>query len=258
VKGDEEEGVGVPEAARPEAEVYGRLRLPEPPEGRPFVYINMAMTLDGKVTVGRPGYLLSGSSGDRAAMEELRAQADAVMVGAGTVRHEDPSLRISRPAHQAWRAEAGMLPDPLYCVVSASANLPAELRLFRSPNAVVVTREDAPEDRVLGLRSRCRVLQAGVGEVDLRGALSRLRLEDGVRRLLVEGGPTLSFNLIRLGLVDELFLTLSPLLKGGRDVPSLLGGPGFSYEELRHAKLLSLLRHSSELYLRYRLLPPGG
>lgn len=236
---------GAPEA------VYGRLDLPPAPPDRPFTYVNMAMTLDGKVTVGRPGYLLSGSPGDRRAMDELRAASDAVMVGAGTLRHENPVLRVRSADLREWRLSLGLRESPRYVVVTRSGSLPPDLRFFGEEGGVVVTRAGLDAAVLGGLESRAQVLACGEAEVDLAAALRRLRDDLGVRRLLVEGGPTLTFSLLAADLVDEIFVTLSPLLKGGRDTPTLLEGEGFAYPDLRRVRLLSAKHHEGELYLRY-------
>lgn len=248
-------GMGSVPQQSPGPHVYGNLELPPGRDGLPYVYLNMAMTLDGKVTTGNPGYLLTGSQADRMAMDELRAAADAVMVGAATVRSENPPMGVRLPQLRALRGAGGRPPHPTPVVVSASANLPVDAKLFRRRGeAVVLTCETAPTERVALLAGVARVMRVGAPRVDLRTALAALRAQLGVERLLVEGGPTLAFELLEAHLVDELFITLAPLLKGGSCTPTLLEGTGFPHGGLPRCQLVSVREEANELFLRYRVL----
>lgn len=235
---------------------YNDMAFPEPAGDRPYTYVNMAMTLDGKVAVGNRGYLLSGSAADRRAMDELRARADAVMVGAGTVRLDDPPLRVRSKDLRGRRAEAGLPEDPIAVVVTRSCSVSPTAKVFAgtAAGAVVITCAEAPDECRDALAKVARVLVCGEQEVDLKAAVAMLRHDLGVRRLLVEGGPSLVFSLLRDELVDELFVTVAPLIKGGRDTPTLVEGEGFEYGRMPRLSLLSARDAEGELFLRYRVL----
>jgi len=220
---------------------------------RPYVYVNMAMTVDGKITsAGREIPALT-SGHDREEMDRLRAEADALLVGAGTLRADDPPLHVRSEAMRAYRRSLGK-PDGLdRVVVSARLDLPRDARFFDATHGgrcIVATVEDAPDEHVRELSSRAEVWRAGRGRVDVRVVLERLR-ELGVERLLVEGGGETNWALVEQDLVDELHVTVAPWLLGGRSAPTLLEGTGFAMAGRRGLRLNEVRRIDDELYLRY-------
>lgn len=158
------------------------------------------------------------SAADQLAFHALRGVCDAVVVGAGTVRSEGYGPVRPRPASAAWRAEHDRADVPPLVVVSRVLDLDPGDRCFDGP-AVIVTCAGADADRRDSLSEVADVVVAGDAEVDLAAALAALH-ERGLRRLLCEGGPRLLTALLLAGLVDELCLTLTPLLLGR--APSLL------------------------------------
>jgi len=110
-----------------------------------------------------------------------------------------------------------------------------------------------PPDVRSRLPGKAEVIIAGEEAIHLLQVVRALR-ERGVQYLLVEGGPNLAFSLLEAGLIDEFFITLAPLLKGGRDIPTLLEGAGFPPGQAKHLHLLSVREHEGELFLRYRVI----
>jgi riboflavin-specific deaminase-like protein len=225
--------------------IYEDLDLP-PAErrdsSRPYVILNMVASVDGKVAIeGKASRI--GSRTDRDTMRTLRSKADAVMIGAGTLRAEKLSLGLDDPAG----------PQPLAIIATSSGDVPLE------SNLVVGERQEvlviAPED--ITVRSgEPRVLRVCVdrsGSIDFRKALEILKAEYAVDLLLVEGGPSLSYYLISQNLADELFLTLAPKLLGGatEEVLTVLEGPALV--EAEDINLLSAHLAGDELFLRYGL-----
>jgi 5-amino-6-(5-phosphoribosylamino)uracil reductase len=188
--------------------------LLDPPahEGRPHVALNFVMTADGRVSY--QGRAEIGTRTDRLLMFHLRSLADAVMVGAGTLR-VDPFTP----------AVKGRERQPLAVVVSRSAELPLENRFFGHPGArLVATAANASTRAVAAIRAAgAEVETLGETEVDLAKLLARLRERD-VRFLLCEGGPTLAGELLALGFVDELFLTHATLITAEPDARRLFEG----------------------------------
>jgi len=158
------------------------------------------------------------SAADEASFHALRAVADAVVVGAGTARVEGYGPVRPRPAGIAWRTRHGRPAAPPLVIVSQSLNLDPGARCFSGP-AVVVTCQTAAARRRDQLAEVATVLVAGHDRVDLAVAFQELR-ERGLTRLLCEGGPQLLTSLLTAGLLDELCLTLTPLLLGS--APQLL------------------------------------
>jgi 2,5-diamino-6-hydroxy-4-(5-phosphoribosylamino)pyrimidine 1'-reductase len=227
---------------------------------RPHVSINMAMTVDGKITSARREYPRITSVFDRERMDRLRAEADAVLVGAGTMRADNPKLHVRSETMRAHRRSLGK-PDALVKVlVTASGDLDAGCRFFDESDGgarIVATVEEAPKERVRALEERAEVWRLGRGRVDLGALLGRL-LERGVERLLVEGGGELNWAFVEAELVDELYVTIAPSLLGGREAPTLLEGPGLPMAGQRRLRLIDLHREGDELYCRYAVVRGRG
>ncbi len=188
--------------------------LLEPPAhaGRPHVAVNFVMTADGRVTY--EGRAEIGSRADRELMFHLRSLADAVMIGAGTLR-VDPFAPSTK----------GRDPQPIAVVVSRTAELPLDNRFFRHPGPrLVATTARATPAAVLVLREAGAEVEVfGDTEVDLKALLVAVRAR-GVRFLLCEGGPTLAGGLLAAELVDELFLTHATLISAEPTARRLIEG----------------------------------
>lgn len=150
------------------------------------------------------------------------------MVGGKTLLSEDPRLSVKSPSLRAERAGQGKPENPIKVAVVSAADLPEKSRFLHEGNAQVIlfTTRRTHEEQVTRLAAAgAEVYVLGETRVDLPAAL-RLLYEQGVRRLMVEGGGTLVGELFRLGLVDELYLYVAPLIFGGATAPTLADGPG--------------------------------
>ena len=223
---------------------------------RPFVYVNMAMTADGKITSAHREEPQFTSRRDKRSMDKLRAEADAVLIGAGTLRGDDPPLHIRDDEMKAYRRSLGKPEHPLNVLVTASAAVDAWARFFKRDRAawcIVATVEDAPAAQRSALAQVAEVWTLGRGRVDLAAVLSLLT-ERGVARLLVEGGGELNWSLFADDLVDELYVTVAPAILGGRDAPTLCEGAGFEMAGRRPLRLLSSEAIDGEIYCRYAVV----
>lgn len=223
---------------------------------RPFVYLNMAMTADGKITSASRETPDFTSRHDRKTMDRLRAEADAIVVGAGTLRADDPPLHVRDPEMRALRAGTGRPEGLVNVLVTASASIDPESKFFTHPSAagrIVATVEEAPADLAERLRGRAEVLRLGRGSVDLPRLCSELRTR-GIERLLLEGGGEMNWGFVRDDLVDELFVTIAPSLLGGREAPTWLEGGGFPMAGRRPLELVSVEAVDGELYTRWRVV----
>ena len=222
---------------------------------RPFIYMNMAMTADGKITSAHGEYPHFTSDYDQDRMDELRAEADAVGVGAGTLRADNPPLQVRSDAASIKRRALGKTKPLSTVVVSRGLNLDPTSRFFSDPSGerIVATTEEAPADRVAALSERAQVWQLGRGGVDLGAMVTRLH-EHGVERLLVEGGAQLNWAFVTADLFDELYITLAPALLGGSTAPTIVGGPGLRMAEQRRLELLDVHREGDELFCHYRVV----
>ena len=206
-----------------------------------MIYINIAATADGKIVLGKPDGSAKGVGGptDQILFRRLQKNCDAAMIGSTTLR----ASQVIYP------------PQIARFVVTRTGDVPLDNRFFSDApdRAYVLAPEDLATPALMKLRAVTNVLQIGEGSVDLARAMQHLRRELGVRYLLCEGGSALNDQMIRAGLVDELFLTLAAKIKGGRDLPTPVGGQGFPPGDYLPLTLISLYRDGDELYLRYRL-----
>jgi riboflavin biosynthesis pyrimidine reductase len=243
--------------------VYGRLGF-----AGPMVYSNFVASVDGVVTLGsKPsaGSVISGKyPADRFLMGLLRACADAVLIGAGTLRATPGHLWT--PAHVypelatefiALRSALGRATEPQLVVITSGGDIdPSHPALVKG--ALVITTDDGAKALGQRLPPTCKVIVIGKGDrgasVDLRGVLAALR----ARRLeviLTEGGPHLMGELIEGGLLEEVFLTISPVI-AGRDAEHRMGmieGVELLPKLQVWGSLLSARRHGDYLFLRYRM-----
>ena len=194
------------------------------PEGR-WVRANMIASVDGAIMVdGRSGGL-SGPA-DRLVFRVLRSLADVVVVGAGTARVE--RYRQAQPAELWQQLRTGRPPAPPIAVLTRRLNLDLAGRLFSEPGlarTIVITTEQAPRDRVRAAAQVADVVVAGTTEVGAATAINVLE-QRGHRRVLVEGGPMFLGELAAADLLDELCLTISPMLEGGYSALRVTTAPG--------------------------------
>jgi riboflavin biosynthesis pyrimidine reductase len=238
----------VPEVVR-ELGLYERGTLPP---GRPRVLLNMIATADGRATLaGRSGPL--GGAADHALFHGLRGAVDAVLVGAATVRAERYGRMIADPAQRAARRERGLSQEPLACIVSGRLALAADLPLLREPEARVAIVTASPASLPDTEAHVEYVRAARSGSLQLAAALVELRERFAVEWVLCEGGPHLAGQLLAEGLLDELFLTLSPMLAGGEAASgeSLRVLAGAELQPPAELELLDVLRGDSSLLLHY-------
>ncbi len=227
-------------------------------DGLPFVFLNIATTADGKLAPANRRFVPFSSPRDQLLLLQLRARADAVMAGARTVDSAPVNLGPGPEQFRRQRVKNGLAEHNLRVVVSGSGTLNPRAEIFRhklSPLIVLVT-ERATRARIAQLKKLGAIVETcGEREIDFAHALRWLRQEWNVKRLLCEGGGELNQALLRARLVDEIYLTLSPLVFGGRRAPTLADGTGV--EHLPDATLLELKamrRAGDELFLVYRVL----
>ncbi len=216
----------------------------------------MVSTLDGRATLdGRSGPL--SDAADRALFHGLRSVVDAVMAGAQTVRTERYGPIVRDPDTRRVRKERGLREQPLACVVSAGLGFPPDLPLLGDPDSEVAfltpSQASLPETAAHVEYVRTRRED---GSLDLAAALGELHDRLHVRTLLCEGGPHLNGELLSAGLVDELFLSVAPLLSGedpADERPPLRILAGSDFDPPLALELRSVLEHDSHLFLRYGL-----
>ncbi len=211
---------------------------------------NMVATVDGAAQGpnGRSGSI--NTKPDRLVFSILRGLADVVVAGAGTVRAEGYGPAHPLPEFVERRTAAGQRPAPPIAVVSRSLDLDAAAPLFAGPErTVVLTAAAVDHERLRALTKVADIVVAGESRVDPKEAVSAM-LAHGWRRALVEGGPTLLAEWAAAGVIDELCLTISPMLAGGGHGRILAGA---EWESTRPVELVHLLEEEGTLFARYRL-----
>ena len=195
---------------------------------RPFVFINVAMTADGKIdTFQRKGSAIS-STQDKERVDQLRAGADAVMVGGRTLLDEDPKLTVKSEELRAERLASGRSPNPTKVGIVTEAKIKPESKFLNSgPADIVIFTTRRTSKRYLSLLTsrHVDVYVDDAEKVNLQLALATLK-DLGIERLMVEGGGRLNFELMRLGLVDEVTAYVAPMIFGGESAPTMATGAG--------------------------------
>lgn len=213
----------------------------------PRVRMNFVASADGSATAGGRSGTLGGET-DRALMEVLRAMADAIVVGAGTVRTEGYGGVHPQDDDVAWRRAHGLSEAPRLVVVSRRLHLTAQDPVFAEATTrpIVVTCAAADTARREAIAEVADVLVCGQDAVDLVAMVAALA-DGGMPQLLCEGGPHLFGSLLEAGVVDELCLTISPRLVGGSAGRIIAGAA----EEDRPIRLRSILHDDDFVFLRY-------
>ncbi len=208
---------------------------------RPFVFLNMVASLDGRAAVGGSTKPLGGDA-DLELLLELRTSADAVLIGTSTVRAEGYDRLVRSPERRARRVAAGREPDPLAVLVSRSGDVPWDAGLFAAPEQPILVYADASPPHPVAAPLEV------VPPRDLAAVAADLAAR-GVRRLLCEGGPSLNRALLDAGLVDALCLTLAPVVTADDTEPTIVGGGALRVPQA--LSLASVARAGDELFLRY-------
>ena len=217
-----------------------------PRTGGPWVMVNMISSADGATSLGGVSGPLGGPA-DKRVFAAIRALADVILVGAGTVRAERYGAPRVTTAQRERRQARGQEPLPRLAVVSAKLQLePSDPIFAAEPRPLVFTVQDADADRRAALAEVADVVVSGLGWVNLVSAVDELH-QRGAGVILSEGGPSLNGALVAAGLVDELCLTLAPRLIGG--VSSRIAQGGMA--RLAKLRLDRVLEDDGLLFLRY-------
>jgi 2,5-diamino-6-(ribosylamino)-4(3H)-pyrimidinone 5'-phosphate reductase len=195
---------------------------------RPYVFVNVAMSADGKLSTRERRQVKISGSVDFRRVDQIKAGSDAIMVGIGTVLADDPSLTVKDPELKAARAARGEDENPIRVVVDSRGRTPIDAAILNkgSGQRIVAVSGEADEKNRDLLREKADVIATGTESVDLPALLDALYAR-GVRRLMVEGGGTLIWSLIKEDLVDEIQTFIGNMVIGGKDAPTLADGEGF-------------------------------
>lgn len=265
---DEQDAIGL--TLPPEfAQIYSSWPLPEPRD-RPFVFSNFVMSHDGRVSFNTPGHMGGGDvsrrdTHDRWLMGLLRSRCDAVIVGGSSIEAAGNHVwtpqavfREDAAAFAALRLHEKRAAAPLLVVLTRSGNVPAHAPSLDDPNlpVLIATTTKGVRRTFKKFADRDWIRRLSVGEeLDNRAVLRSLFQDFGARHVLCEAGPQVYGALLKDGLIDDAFVTISPIMMGETDDqrrPSLIEGVAFRYADPPRLRLLSAHRHGSYLYLHSR------
>ena len=221
---------------------------------RPFIFINSAMSADGKLsTKERKQVRISGRL-DFERVDELRARADAIMVGIGTVLSDDPSLTVKSPERKAARKVAGKSENPVRVIVDSAARTPQDADIFKKGEGIriIAVSNSAPAKNIEKLEQKALIIKTGTEKVDLSELAGKLK-EMGINNLMVEGGATLNWGMLSAGLVDEIYTFVGNLIIGGATSPTFTDGEGFLEADLLDLELLSSEKIENGVLLKWKV-----
>lgn len=229
------------------------------PLPRPFVTANFAITLDGRISTRNRTPSDFSSPTDKRRFAEIRAEADAVLVGATTVAADRMTMGVSRPDLQEKRKAAGKPIHPLRVIVSGSGAVDASLPVFAkdfSPILLFSTTRMSAEQQT-ALSPLCALHLYDSETVSLAHMLATLHEDHGVKKVVCEGGARLLRSLLEQDLLDEIHLTLCPRVFGGVGAPTLTGmeegnaAPGAFLTQSTRLTIQSMETSEGECFLRY-------
>jgi len=213
---------------------------------KPYVILNAAMTLDGKIATRTGSSEISGKE-DLIRVHKIRKEVDAIMVGINTVLADDPRLTVHK-------IEAESKDNPIRIVVDSKGRVPLNFRILNddAPTIIAVT-ENADSQNIKELEKKVTVLKCGKDRVNLKSLMKELA-DMGIKTLMLEGGSTLNYSMLENGLVDEVRVCVAPMIAGGKNAKTLVDGEGI--DQMSDAIKLKLKKNyflGEDLILEYKV-----
>jgi|Deesub1362A_J573_1020465.scaffolds.fasta_scaffold00278_26 2,5-diamino-6-(ribosylamino)-4(3H)-pyrimidinone 5'-phosphate reductase len=219
---------------------------------RPFTFINIAASADGKISDESRRQLRISCGEDLLRVDELRASSDAIMVGIGTVLSDNPSLTIKSETLRLARIRKSKSENPVRVVVDSKCKIPLNSRVFEgNAETIIATTTSADKEKVRLLKERAEVVFSGDEKVNLKNLLEVL-YKKGIEKVMVEGGGTLINSMLREGLIDEMTIYYGNMLIGGKDSPTIVDG--WSFDEPIKLELVELTRLGSGILTRWKVI----
>lgn len=220
---------------------------------RPYVILNAAMTLDGKIATQTGSSNISGKE-DLERVHELRKECDAIMVGIGTVMADDPRLTVHK-------IDANPEDNPVRVVVDSKCRTPIDARITNSDAKTIIAcaneykHDFMQSDKYETFKKRgVKFFFSGDERVDLSLLMSYLH-EEGIDKLMLEGGAILNFSMIKAGLIDEIRICVAPMVVGGANAKTFFDGEGFDLmDDAVKLELVDSYSLGKDLILTYKVI----
>ncbi|MDD5959446.1 MAG: 2,5-diamino-6-(ribosylamino)-4(3H)-pyrimidinone 5'-phosphate reductase [Methanobrevibacter wolinii] len=215
---------------------------------KPYVILNAAMTLDGKIAT-KTGSSEISCKEDLIRVHKLRYEVDGIMVGINTVIEDNPKLTVSKiPAKKE--------DNPIRVVVDSKGRTPLNYKILNdmAPTIIAVAEEYTKTKKVKKLSKYADIFPSGKKHVNLVKLMDYL-YKKGIKTLMLEGGSTLNFSMIKEGLIDEIRICIAPMVVGGKDAKTLFDGEGFNYmKDSVKLELKDSYNIDTDLILEYKVL----
>ncbi len=222
---------------------------------KPFIFINSAISLDGKLSTRERKQVKISNKEDLERVDSLRAGADAVMVGSNTVAIDDPKLTVKSEALRNQRKAKGMPENPAKVMVGSIKNIRVDGDFLNYGNAekIIFTTEKEDIKKIEELRKKAKVYVLGKQKTNVKEMIEILS-GLGMKRIMVEGGGTLNYEMLEAGLVDEIYVAIGPMIFGGKDAPTLADGEGLLYEKKINLEPIGTETLGDVYVLKYKVL----
>lgn len=219
---------------------------------RPYVLLSCAMSVDGYIDDTSPQRLLLSNEADFDRVDQARAESDAILIGATTLRHDNPRLIVNSAQRRAERQARGLPPYPLKITVTVSGDLDDAYKFWHHGGDKLVY---CPDSVVAKLRDQLDDLAevAGLGETVDFGAMLEDLAARGIGQLMVEGGSTIHTQFLTAGLADEIQLAIAPFFVGDASAPRFVE-PGLFLNDAKHRMTLAEVRPIGDVALLRFLL----
>ncbi|MEM4312211.1 MAG: 2,5-diamino-6-(ribosylamino)-4(3H)-pyrimidinone 5'-phosphate reductase [Nitrososphaerales archaeon] len=210
-------------------------------ESKPYVILNSAMSLDGKISTKQGDSEISCFE-DKVRVHKIRSKVDAIMVGINTVLKDDPKLTVKYVKGK----------NPIRVIVDSKARIPLDAKVVKLKEAktIVAVSKLAPKEKLELLRKEgIEIIECGEDRVDLKLLMKELK-KRGIEKLLLEGGGNLNYSMFKEGLIDEVSIAIAPIVVGGKDALTLVEGEGFNtFKEGVRLSLKKVRRYGEDLVL---------
>ena len=214
-----------------------------------YVILNAAMSIDGKISTRKNDSAIS-SKLDLVRVHKLRSTVDGIMIGISTVLGDDPMLDV--------RYSTTETKNPTRIIIDSKARIPLNSRIIESSNkiqTIIAVTHNASSRKIKEIQKKgAQVLVYGNGKVNLRNLFQQLE-KMGLKKIIVEGGGEINWSVLKLGLVNELVVTISPVVIGGRDAKTLVEGKGFTNisDGIKMKLSNKIIQNENEIVLFYKL-----